>query len=808
MHRFQSLVAFALLTVVAVAEPASAAPGCPGAVLFQPDASGAVVDAGWTGIAHEMPVLGYSMRLATSCSASAPPCGTCAITGLVPNAGGNNLRCRNDTSIQCTVATEVADCGGANRCRFFLSPPTGIATGGITTCYTSEVTGPAGGTVNVDTGAASIDVPMQVPLYISPSIDHPCPRCIGDPISNDNTRSGVCNEGARNGLACDANANAPAGYPDFGSTSFDCPPTPGALISTFVLGTVTFATDPQDSTLTAASPPCTASGYTSLACHCETCNNINAPPCATNADCPPSGGNPGICGGRRCFGGTNVGGPCTAHSACPGGFCSVPGELTRPNGCVDDTTLPGFQLCEDTAPVGDAKGTCPLGPIDHHCTVASGHAQRGCFDDTDCGGTPGSCDVFLRPCYLDNGVIGGKVEVAGIATPPVGNTSEPTVLGALACLASTSAGSVNAVGGFPGLGRTTQPGRLTFAEEVVVQNTPPGGTATTNGSGPASVVETSVTTPSGGEVTIIGTFNAGSPPLGYEFLGRLVQITAPMETPGNPLHVTFTIAASEVPSGGVSAIDIFRNGTGPAPECPGATQAIPDDPCVTARAALGGGDVSITVLTSAASDWTMAAAVSDAGKCAAAKEKCVAKRGACLLGCHAKAESTGIPVDPTCVQKCEGKFDGGAVPSKGCFAKLEAKLGCATTGDSPALAATTDAFVLDAVTQVDPGYPAPVSNKCSAGKKKCISKNAACKLGCYAKSHSKGVAVDHICLGKCEDKLDGGSDPAKGCFAKLESKYPGQCLTTNDTTALATTVDAFVGDVVCQLHGPSDGTCP
>ena len=29
-------------------------------------------------------------------------------------------------------------------------------------------------------------------------------------------------------------------------------------------------------------------------------------------------------------------------------------------------------------------------------------------------------------------------------------------------------------------------------------------------------------------------------------------------------------------------------------------------------------------------------------------------------------------------------------------------------------------------------YPAPVSNKCSAGKKKCVSKKAACKLGCYS----------------------------------------------------------------------------
>jgi hypothetical protein len=56
-----------------------------------------------------------------------------------------------------------------------------------------------------------------------------------------------------------------------------------------------------------------------------------------------------------------------------------------------------------------------------------------------------------------------------------------------------------------------------------------------------------------------------------------------------------------------STIQIFRNGVGPIPNCLGATQAIPDDPCITERIGLGGGDVRITALTSAASDWTMAA---------------------------------------------------------------------------------------------------------------------------------------------------------------------------------------------------------
>jgi hypothetical protein len=64
--------------------------------------------------------------------------------------------------------------------------------------------------------------------------------------------------------------------------------------------------------------------------------------------------------------------------------------------------------------------------------------------------------------------------------------------------------------------------------------------------------------------------------------------------------------------------------------------------------------------------------------CAAAKRACVAKRTAAILNCHAKAEKPP-GMDPakvaTCLQKAEDKFDGGATPEKGCFAKLEAKHG-------------------------------------------------------------------------------------------------------------------------------------
>jgi len=187
--------------------------------------------------------------------------------------------------------------------------------------------------------------------------------------------------------------------------------------------------------------------------------------------------------------------------------------------------------------------------------------------------------------------------------------------------------------------------------------------------------------------------------------------------------------------------------------------------------------------------------------CSSKKKLCVAKKEAALLKCHTTAEKTGATVDAACLQKAHEKFDGGATPSQGCFAKLEAKGGCLTTGDTAALEGKVDAFVSDVVQGLDPGYPAPVTNTCSAGKKTCVAKKAKALLKCHSKAEKTGT-LDATCVQKAQIKF---ADPVNGCFAKLEAK--GGCLTTGDTTALESTVDAFVDDVVCELD-PGSGTCP
>src|SRR5262249_19486547 len=177
-------------------------------------------------------------------------------------------------------------------------------------------------------------------------------------------------------------------------------------------------------------------------------------------------------------------------------------------------------------------------------------------------------------------------------------------------------------------------------------------------------------------------------------------------------------------------------------------------------------------------------------KCSAGKKKCVGTRVTGLFKCHVTSESKGVPVDDKdCLAKARAKYDGGDKPEKGCFAKLEAKSPpgsespCLTFADSAVLDSAASGFVDQMVRAVDPAYPAIVTSKCSAGKKKCISKKVAALLKCHEKSEAKGIDPNaKECLAKAKAKFDGGAKPEKGCFAKLEGK--GGCPTSGARAAV------------------------
>ena len=151
---------------------------------------------------------------------------------------------------------------------------------------------------------------------------------------------------------------------------------------------------------------------------------------------------------------------------------------------------------------------------------------------------------------------------------------------------------------------------LCIATQCLSETVDAGATVTTNPSGqgptPTDPVQTSVTSPAAGMVSITESVPSSPPPGGFAFLGEQVAITAPDATPDSPLSLVFVVDASRLPAGAaVSSVEILKDGV-LVPDCSGSPGIASPDPCVSARLALVDGDVELTVLTSSASQWSIA----------------------------------------------------------------------------------------------------------------------------------------------------------------------------------------------------------
>ena len=209
--------------------------------------------------------------------------------------------------------------------------------------------------------------------------------------------------------------------------------------------------------------------------------------------------------------------------------------------------------------------------------------------------------------------------------------------------------------------------------------------------------------------------------------------------------------------------------------------------------------------------------VTTKSKCDAAKFQCVAKRQACLLAAHAKAEKKGVSVDAAALAKCRDAFDGGAKGlAAGCIGKAEAKEDpqkpdtiCTVKGDVTALADAVETFVGDAVRSVDPSFPVvQPPDDCNAAKKSCIAKRATCVLRAETSAAKNGGSVDPAAIQKCNAAFDGGAKgAAAGCIGKLDAKQKAIkpktiCAVTDGVAALERRIDVFVGDVTRATRLP------
>jgi hypothetical protein len=395
------------------------------------------LDLGWTGISHDQtdPWLGRLTLVVSGCTGDGDPtCGTCSLDGPIGNAGGPafaNRRCADQTWVTCTSDADCTAAGAAGPCRFFLGPPQPTAEGGLLSCNLNAMAGPVTGTVDVEAGTLAISVPLSNSVWntmgiADPSIleVHPCPQCVG----------GLCDGGPRQGMPCTVQGHGTLLSDDL---SLDCPP-PGMPYAT-TNAAVSLVADTQAGTLSAASPSCTAPGYTGFKCLCDTCTGPEAVPCFSDADCPGSN----VCGSYRCLSpATNAGDPCAASSDCVGGSCGHLGWPTQPNSCYDG-------VC---TPTGGGEGECAAGPFDGYCSPAQ--PFRPCLTVSDCAVAGDACIARARQCFLDNGIVGMSITAFGAADPPAGGAFTPTLAGVF-CDGPAGVSFVDGVRGLPGPGRAS-----------------------------------------------------------------------------------------------------------------------------------------------------------------------------------------------------------------------------------------------------------------------------------------------------------------------------------------------------------------
>jgi len=100
--------------------------------------------------------------------------------------------------------------------------------------------------------------------------------------------------------------------------------------------------------------------------------------------------------------------------------------------------------------------------------------------------------------------------------------------------------------------------------------------------------------------------------------------------------------------------------------------------------------------------------------------------------------------------------------------------------------------------------------KCLSGKTLCMSKKTAGMLKCEALAATPGKPVDpnaNDCRTKVAAKWDGGSNPAKGCFERLENKPTNDCLTVDDAGPAGAAIDDCVASLIAAIDpAPLDQT--
>lgn len=296
--------------------------------------------------------------------------------------------------------------------------PVGQAAGGVAVCNVSTFSEDVVGTVNLLDGTSALKVRQQAVVHNPITQNKPCPVCGGfcgvsrdrcdamhacAPGAGDCIDDAICSDGPRKDKSCRRTAPFGGDIPYFGTTSIDCPPDSGGLITNDTTGEgLDINANPRTTGTVSLLPNfnCTQSGFTN----------------------------------KTCLGGTSEGRPCTVPSECPGGSCSPQcfcNNQKRPNGC-DAACVGGAndtQPCTTDADCDPPNGfchpaDCRLNPSDHTSNqegVCTQHAPdrlcaiskwRACTIDSDCAPSLAcpfcvagdTCVNNPRQCFVNSGI--------------------------------------------------------------------------------------------------------------------------------------------------------------------------------------------------------------------------------------------------------------------------------------------------------------------------------------------------------------------------------------------------------------------
>ena len=204
-------------------------------------------------------------------------------------------------------------------------------------------------------------------------------------------------------------------------------------------------------------------------------------------------------------------------------------------------------------------------------------------------------------------------------------------------------------------------------------------------------------------------------------------------------------------------------------------------------------------------------------KCLAGKIKCVSKKKSCLTQASSprpttrvfrstgrssrsvRTSSTARPIRPRAASRSSR-------PSR----RSRSRDVCAPSDDTAAIESMVDAFVLDVVTDVDPGVPHSQSSTDARPERRSAAPDAR-RTGSSAaigRRPKLGVAVDTACLAQVPDEVRRWRGSGyKGCIEKLETQVPAGepdavSDVLDDTAAIEAEADAFDADVLAELSSP------